>query len=196
MGTIVALSLVTALGGTYLGIIYLIEGKMLWAKVSIGGPWAFFVIAIIVLAIRGKISPKSERANQTVSLSMDDLWKMDPYQFEKFIERMYERKGYKASRTSGSNDKGADIIAIGKKSGYQLVVQVKHHQNKIGTTAVQEVVGARDFYNADKAVLIASSGLTKPAKRYADKTEVLLVERERLLELTNKHFDSQDDLLG
>lgn len=111
-----------------------------------------------------------------------DIENMSPYELEKYVRDIYAKKYKQAKLTPKQNDKGADVIAT-KKNGEKWVIQVKHHKNNIGTSAIQEVLGAKEYYQADVAAVATSSDFTKSAKEYADRTGVEIINGEKLSRL-------------
>ena len=86
------------------------------------------------------------------------------------------RKGFKkVTVTPASGDYGADLIAYDKK-GDCWVFQCKHFQNKVGNSAVQEVVAAKAHYHANKAGVMTNSKLTDKAKELALENDIFLYE--------------------
>lgn len=118
----------------------------------------------------------------TTGLQTKEIGKMSPYELEKYVRDVYAKRYSKAKLTPKQNDKGADVIAF-KKDGQKMVIQVKHHKNNIGTSAIQEVLGAKNYYKADSAAVITSSDFTKSAKDYAARTGVEMINGEKLSRL-------------
>ena len=62
------------------------------------------------------------------------------------------------------------------KDGKKIVVQAKRYSKDVGIKAVQEVIGAKSYYNADEAWVVSNRYFTKAAKDLAQKGNVLLVD--------------------
>lgn len=105
---------------------------------------------------------------------------MDGFQFEHYLVELFKSEGYSAVRTSDSGDFGADVIL--KKDGKKIVVQAKRYRNNVGIKAVQEVIGALNFYKAEEAWVVSNSEYTKAAKQLAQESNVKLVNRTELIE--------------
>lgn len=98
--------------------------------------------------------------------------------FELYLVRLYEKLGYKATITTKTRDQGADLVII--KNNKKTVVQAKFYSNPVGNKAVQEVVGAIKYYNADNAIVITNSIFTKSAIELAKSNNVELIDGHSL----------------
>jgi len=105
---------------------------------------------------------------------------MKSFEFENFIANMFKKMGYEVEETSISRDFGADCII--KKHDDKAVVQVKHYNlhNKVGARDVREVLGARGYYRANRAIIVTSSYFTREAHEQARGQRVQLIDRDEL----------------
>lgn len=78
--------------------------------------------------------------------------------------------------TPVTGDYGADIIAI-DKDGHKTCIQCKRYDNPVGVDAVQEVLAARQYYGAERAVVATNSTMTLQARNMAQRTDVELWEQ-------------------
>ena len=100
---------------------------------------------------------------------------MSGIDFENHIAQLLKLNGFdKVSGTPKTGDQGADLIA--KRGGKTIVIQAKRYQNSVGNKAVQEVVGAINFYNGDEGWVITNSSFTKSARELARKNRVKLID--------------------
>jgi restriction system protein len=81
--------------------------------------------------------------------------------------------GWRAEVTPASGDQGADIVAW--KGATCAVIQCKMYKGSVGNAAVQQVLGAKLYYDADVAAVITTSDYTKAAVRLAERSDVLLL---------------------
>lgn len=132
--------------------------------------WLFFGLIFSVRFIL-KLIEKQRLAKSGIS----DIDKMSGELFEKYLEVLFERLGYKVERTRYIGDYGADLIV--QKDGIKTVVQAKRYRGKVGVRAIQEAVGAKGYYNCDKAMVITNSYFTRQAKELASKNGVELWNR-------------------
>ena len=116
-----------------------------------------------------------------------DLKKVDSMsgeEFEYFLKAHLEKIGYRADTTKRSHDYGCDLIL--KKSGTRLVLQAKRSQNDIGIKAIQEIIGAKHFYRADRAIVASNRYFTKPAQELAKSAGIILWDRKEIEQIINE----------
>ncbi|BCM86648.1 restriction endonuclease [Methylobacterium indicum] len=105
----------------------------------------------------------------------------DGLAYERFCAALLERAGWDAHTTKAAGDQGADVVA--ERDGIRLVVQCKRYAKPVGNGAVQEVVSARSYWNADHAAVVSNAGFTPAARKLAAVTDVLLMHHDELPEL-------------
>lgn len=111
--------------------------------------------------------------------------------FENIACRLLESNGYENVRnTPASGDYGIDILA--EKDGISYAIQCKCYSSNIGNKAVQEAFSGKQFYNCMVAVVFTNSHFTKSAIETAKSTNVLLWDREKLVQMINN--TNQNDL--
>jgi len=114
-------------------------------------------------------------------IPLDDL---TGHQFEIYLAKLLGNLGYKIETTGKTADFGADLIAI--NNGDRWVIQAKRYSSKVGITAVQEVLGAKRYYNGHSTGVITTNYFTPAAKTLAEVNDVLLIDRDGLFELISK----------
>lgn len=102
-------------------------------------------------------------------------------EYEDECMALFRENGWAALDTPKSGDAGADIIAT--KRGLKVAVQCKNWSGKVGTTAIQEVVSAKSYYDADSAVLLTETNITRQAEVMAEKLKVIIVRKSDIPEL-------------
>lgn len=118
-------------------------------------------------------------------LSMSDINEIDRmngHQFEAYLGALFEKLGYQTEVTQASNDFGADLILYSQNR--KIVVQAKRYTATVGVSSVQEIAGARNYYNAQEAWVVTNSSFSKPAYKLANANDVLLLDRRELIELS------------
>jgi HJR/Mrr/RecB family endonuclease len=109
---------------------------------------------------------------------------MEGHDFEKFCAGVLEKNGFSnISVTPGSGDQGVDIIAC--KDGVKYGIQCKCYSSDIGNKAVQEVYSGARFYDCHVPVVLTNRYFTKSARELAEKTNVLLWDRDKLNDMIN-----------
>ena len=142
---------------------------------------ALLIVPISVIIIN--TIKKQKRKKQYLNSPLPEIDKMTGIEFEEFLKVHFENIGYKVSLTPTTNDYGADLIL--KKDGETIVVQAKRWSDKVGNTAVQEIVSARGYYKADKAMVVTNSYYTDNAYALAKANDVELWDRNNLISKLN-----------
>jgi len=94
-------------------------------------------------------------------IEIGDFTTLNGYEFEGYLVNLFKLLGYNVVQTSLSRDQGADLIL--SKGDEKIVVQAKKYDGKVSNKAVQEIVAAKNYYDADKAMLVTNSSFTKSA---------------------------------
>lgn len=139
----------------------------------------FFVIAFIIYFV----SKKKAYQNKLRKSGILDIDKMDGLQFEKYLEVLFKKLGYKANGTKASNDYGADLVLVNHD---KIVVQAKRYKSKVGIKAVQEIISAKSYYKAQQAWVVTNNYFTNQAVNLAQSSDVKLIDRDKLQEMILK----------
>ncbi len=119
-------------------------------------------------------------------ITLDEIDCFDGYQFERFLQELYSKMGYKVEHTKLSGDQGADLVVT--KFGEKTVIQAKCYSGNVGNYAVQEIFAALNLYHANKGVVITNSYFTPSAYELAHANKVELVDRSQLKALIGKYW--------
>lgn len=95
--------------------------------------------------------------------------------FEEATRQVLARAGWALQRTPASGDFGADLVGADPQHT-RWVIQCKRWQGAVGVHAVQEVLGAKAYYHADRAAVITPSHYTGAAHQMAQQTGVVLID--------------------
>ena len=122
---------------------------------------------------------------------LGQLREMDPYEFEELVAKIWETQGWDAEVTSGSTDKGVDIVAT-KEDTFEKrrhLIQVKRHGEN-STVGSKEIQRYASLYQRDEQVdtvfVVTSNQFTKEAKEVSERRDVSIVNGDKLYEmLTN-----------
>lgn len=90
----------------------------------------------------------------------------------------------KGKITSTSGDYGIDILA--EKDDITYGIQCKRYGGKVGNHAVQEALSGASYYHCMVAVVLTNNYFTPAAIETAQKTNVLLWDRDKLKILLDK----------
>lgn len=108
-----------------------------------------------------------------------EIDRMDGRTFEKYLEVLFQKLGYKVERTRYIGDYGADLVVL--QNGLRTVIQAKRFKNKVGVKAIQEAVAAKGYYDCPHAMAVTNSYYTKQAKELAKANKVTLWSRDDLV---------------
>ncbi len=111
--------------------------------------------------------------------NIEDIDLMTGKEFEVFLEELFNKLGYNTKLTKLSGDQGGDLII---EREIKTVVQAKRYSKRVTNTAVQEVIGAKKYYEASRAMVITNNYFTKSAKKLARVNDVELWNRDVLIE--------------
>lgn len=107
-----------------------------------------------------------------------DISELSGIEFETYIAKLLKENGYDVQGTPVTGDQGADLVA--KKEGKTIVIQAKRHKGKVSNSAVQEVIGAVQYYQGDEGWVVTNTGFTSSAKALAQKSNVKLIDGKAL----------------
>mgnify|MGYP001767548578 CR=1 FL=1 len=157
------------------GIIGLILGYLKYGVV-------FYILGALGIVVFGVLESRilyrlyireQQKKKAIIKLKLNNLDKMNGYQFEEFIAQCLNSIGYKTEVTKKSGDYGADIIA--QKQGAKIAIQVKHYSNKVEYKAVQQALSGKSYYGCNEAWVVTSNhDFTRQAKLGASKLGVKL----------------------
>ena len=107
---------------------------------------------------------------------------MDGHEFERYCADLLLKNGFtEAEVTRGSGDHGVDILAA--KEGITYAIQCKRQSSNVGNKAVQEIFSGKEFYKRHIGAVITNQHFTSNAKEAAERTGVVLWDRDKLEEM-------------
>ena len=145
------------------------------------------ILTVILIYFIYKITSSYLQSKKYLKYDLSQIDKMDGLEFEKLLCVYFSKLGYKSYVTPSTNDFGADLVL--KKNHERTVVQAKRYKQKVGLSAVQEVVASKAYYNATKATVVTNSFFTDSAKKLAKVNNVELIDRNdfiKILEVVRK----------
>lgn len=102
-------------------------------------------------------------------------------EFEQYLATLFQKLGYQVELTKGSGDYGADLIIV--KNNERKVIQAKRYNSSVGISAVQEVIGSKEYYKALKCMVVTNNYFTPNAKGLAEANNVELWDRDILMKM-------------
>jgi len=175
---------------TAAGIFVVIGFYAFYEALVHGQLWAILVAIAIGCAAFGFIGYFFYRKYRKVpipTVTIEEIDKMDPFEFEEFVGDLFRAQGYRVEVTPQSHDYGADVIV--KKDRVKTVIQVKHYANNVTYDAIKEVLAGKAFHRADKAMVVTNaSSFTSQVLNSANKVGIELVGRNELKKLVHKYL--------
>ncbi|MBQ7466676.1 MAG: restriction endonuclease [Clostridia bacterium] len=114
-----------------------------------------------------------------LSTNIDQVDKLDPYEFEEWVARLLRIAGYNAKATKRSGDYGVDVLA--EKEDEKIAIQVKKFTKPVGIKAVQEVISGMDYYGCYEGWVITTAPyFTKAAQNLAATRNIKLYNKSGL----------------
>ncbi len=133
-----------------------------------------------------------------MTLSQDELLsylrQMDVYEFEHLVADVWEQRGWETRVTTGSGDRGIDVIAT-KESPFlqKQIIQAKRYkqENSVGSPDIQQYSSLqKQEPNVDSVVIVTTSSFSRQAREIANKLNVKLVDGT---DLSNIILDSNPE---
>lgn len=153
---------------------------------AVGKAIILIAAAIIGIVFIIKMGIRYSRRWKYLHSSISKIDTMKGEEFEKCLQAFFEKKGYRVSLTKKSGDFGADLVM--HKNGHidrrlkvslpeTTIVQVKRYNENVGIEAVQQILAAKSFYNADKCAVATNQYFTPAAKKLAAANNIVLWDR-------------------
>lgn len=146
-------------------------------------------IAVIQLVRAGRREAQAEKARlaedarRQARQSLGAVWAMDDRQFEEFVADLCRRDGcIDVKRVGGAGDLGADVTGL-LPDGRRFVIQCKRYakHRTVGSRDIQTFNGtARAEHGADVPIFVASCVFTKPARDFAARHNLCLIDIDLL----------------
>jgi restriction system protein len=144
----------------------------------LGGIGTVFFMAAVSYTLYRTLKFLILRKGNALNATMEEIDKLTGVEFEGFLKKLFQSKGYRVDLTKTSGDYGADLILHYKKQ--KIAVQAKRYAGSVGVEAVQQVLAAMKYYQCNHAMVITNSRFTPNATELARKTNVELLDREKL----------------
>ena len=110
---------------------------------------------------------------------------MEGHDFEHWGADLLRDLGFtKVEVTRESGDQGVDILA--EKDGIRYAVQCKCYHSPLGNKPVQEVHAGKEMYQCQIGAVMTNRYFTPSGREIAEKTGVLLWDRDWLRDAINR----------
>jgi SNF2 family DNA or RNA helicase len=138
-----------------------------------------------VFGLTPPVQAKSPRRSAGVPVNYAEL---SGVEFERYVKRLLEWKGWWVDTTPITRDRGIDLIARrDDEVGGQVVlyIQCKNHASPVGVEVVRELNGALPKQlSGARGILVCPSGFTASAMTFAQERGLALWDRHHLFTLS------------
>ena len=108
--------------------------------------WWLWLIVGAVLLVRAVRSVVRER--RLVRAGIYDIDRMDGREFERYLEALFARLGYRVEQTPSGD--GADLVL--EKDRCRTAVQARRHAKPVGLRAIQDVANDVELWDREQLV--------------------------------------------
>jgi restriction system protein len=164
----------------------MVTGQMIKTLATFGQylvPLAFGIGAAVSLIKRKKRANLFQSvAKQSGKSALNGItWR----EFEMLVGEWFRRQGHTVTETGGVADGGVDLILT--KAGETYLVQCKQWKAyKVGVNIVRELLGVMVSQGAAGGYLVTSGVFTNEARRFAESSNIALIDGEKLAYLMNE----------
>jgi restriction system protein len=158
---------------------HLVGGAPLAAVVAMFGQWFLWLLAgaTVLFTASGVVRRALDRRRFDHT---EDVGRLDPYQYERYVAEYYRRVGYSVTQRGGAGPDGGVDLAV-TKGGERLLVQCKHWKAwSVGPQPLRELWGLVDHEKATGAVFITSKVFTVEARAFATGKRLELIDGKQL----------------
>lgn len=155
--------------------------------VLFGTPVVAVAVAIWLWQRRRRIRRREARMRLLQAQQLGSMLTVSGAEFETIIGELFAALGYhNIERIGGSGDLGVDLIAV-DPDGLAVVIQCKRYGrgNKVGSPAVQSLMGTVVNRGADRGIFVTTSNFTAPAVQHAAtaRVPITLVDGDEITRL-------------
>jgi restriction system protein len=127
---------------------------------------------------------KAAPAAPVAALTSAQLYALSPKAFERYVARLFSRKGYQVTHRGRSGDHGVDLELIGP-DGRRAVVQCKRYLSTVGEEMVRELYGTLLHEQGAHAFLVTTADISAAAQQWAEGKPITLVDGRALARIGN-----------
>lgn len=183
---------------------------ILWPRDSSGKAINPFNVCLSLLVLLGLASPYLTRLLEKIPLPRKNrrwrklyvrhagqLKELSPEAFERYCATLFKKMGYQVEMTPYQKDGGYDLVL--RDARRTIMVECKRYaDNSVGVEIVRQLYGVFGSKQADEAWIATTSWFTEPAKRFADKKPIRLIDGIELGKLHQQYigFDDQQPISG
>lgn len=140
--------------------------------------------------IAARLTKAAENEKRIARQHLEFWQELDGVGFEQELATLLRDSGYKnVSLTAVSGDDGIDLWAD-DPDGNPCIFQCKAYQNTVSPAQVRELLGSFKAVEdkANYAVMVALSGVTGGAEKFAEKNKILIWDGDNLVKMAEEFF--------
>jgi restriction system protein len=165
---------------------------LLWILIGIGlPPWLIVLLILVgpVVAVFAWVFLRQKSLeNRYRLLTLANVDTMTGMDFEHYVSRLLQHRGFQVTLTKASGDLGVDLIACNGSLKY--AIQVKRHSQLVSRRAVSDAVAGESHYGCNAAMVVTNWFFSRWAVELARSTGCELVDRDALARWINEfHID-------
>ena len=107
---------------------------------------------------------------------------IDPEDFEYFVAKILNERGYATELTRQVGDDGVDVLAY-DKSQRRIAIQCKRYEKPVGSPIIREMKGAQKLNKCDASLVVTTSRFTSAARRTAGQLNVGLIDGNNIVQI-------------
>ena len=176
-------------GVWFMLVVFCVLGEWAYHHPTVAIPLFSGIAILVIMFVEHVGQQRQSQIERTAKSGIAEIDKMTGAQFEERMAVHFQMMGFKVQKTPASNDYGADLV-LTASNGRRIVVQCKRYAGNVGVNAVQEIIGAIPYYRAHSGMLVTNSQLTQNAKRLAQTANIVIWEREILIQKLYEAYEA------
>jgi restriction system protein len=121
---------------------------------------------------------------RSLVLTKEQLYELDPKNFEHYVAGLFRQKGYKVTVRGRSGDHGVDLELTSNK-GKRAIVQCKRYRDTVGEKIVRDLFGTLLHERASRAFLVTTADISDAAIRWCQGKPITLINGDMLQEIAS-----------
>ncbi|MCA9919061.1 MAG: restriction endonuclease [Anaerolineales bacterium] len=125
---------------------------------------------------------QQDKTQPLLPLTLDQLYNLQPAEFEQYVARLFRQKKYKVMVRGRSGDLGVDLV-VTRTGGKRAIVQCKRYRNTIGPDIVRELYGTLIHEGVSHAFLVTTADISDSAREWAQGKPMTLIDGLTLVDI-------------
>lgn len=127
---------------------------------------------------------RQDEAQPWEPLNLATLYNLHPADFERYVARLFQLKGYRVVVRGRSGDLGVDLV-ITRQGGRRAIAQCKRYRSTIGPDIVRELYGTLIHEGVSHAFLVTTAEISDAARAWAQGKPMTLIDGPTLVEIAS-----------